>query len=463
MPEEEKFVQRNLKLRLWVRRQAEGEEGKKQLTADRSLVRSSMKLYRTTLRSAAATLEVAYMAGAEFEVLDDENGTLKVKIRPSHKLAFDNLVSIFGYSGKTNDNEYYQLRPWVMKQFGDRLNSSVWDNLKNELAARWKAKDPEIKKASRGLLVMGGDRRPPLFRYATLPISSAMMKIEDPHAMSIRFGTKHAPRIQFGVRVMEKRQWGIWQDILAGKIEMGEPIRLREVGGESSDFELNIGYSVKMPRAKDIDPEKVLAVGFDNNITEQFIGMRMVPGHGIDRAVEERFRAYEGAMGALEIVRRLGAQQAVCREARQSCGSWQERREGAGHPKAFRAISGRGRILTEHRLNVVRSWNHVWAFRIVKQAKEWCCGQIEVADWPRVKVPKPEKRWEREAREKAGRPQQYIKRTDFFGFPWQYADLGNKIREKAEAIGISVKIAGEKVKEREEAEEETPAAAPQAV
>ena len=329
--------------------------------ADRDLHRKivdSIRLYRAVCRQAFSVCAMAEISGATIEY--DEKG---IRVKSNSEAASRVLADTFGKEGKAH---LYQLRDFVRTDLAPTWLSYVWDSLRADVSSRWRAKDPEITKATKGFLVLQGARA--LNRFMRIGIGmphlTAHPKIEK-HEVTVKWDHIIGPVIfRFG-----KLDGGRYH-ILKGIRDNLPGWKLGTIYLNEHEGKLRLTMSYECPDLeKSVDPVNVMEITF-TDVPSQYITVKG-PGN-----LEGDYVSAEEAMGLLQ-------QLNIKRER------WEGRRTAVGNPrKAWgsktmwdatqKVISN----VTEHRSNAVKTRNHLWTRRIIEDAKRWQCGTIVVNNMP---------------------------------------------------------------------------------
>jgi len=333
---------------------------------DRQRLNNAMTAYRGALRQAAAMLEIASSAGAEIK--PSKTGELMIIEDFAKTNAM--LSEVFGKTGKALG---YPMRAWLVEKMG--LRSEWADSALRDLAVRWMAKDPEMTKLRRNFLVLNGKRKPPLFRFQSFPIRARSAELSD-HAINFDLGGEFG-EITLKIGTLDPGARRVWKLIVDGEYHGGDMKLVKRRNG---------GWRLVCPYERMEAP--------DATTKEAVLEVEVTPECVKAGSLELRFDPI------LPWLDRLALRQKDLEAERDNC---------QGFRKARAAIVARCNRLTETRDNGVRTWNHVWAKRIVDHARARACGTIC------LKEPKEE---------------------GLSGRPWQWADLKSKIGYKAKLQGL---------------------------
>jgi hypothetical protein len=357
--------------------------------ADWPKVRALFEEYRTALRKAFCMHGLTECAGAE---ILEKKGHKQLKPTAASKAVRSEL---FGGAGKNRE-----LFPWLKAQL-PTFNATIHDCAMGQVLDVWKSHDPSLTKATRGWLVMQGERMLPRMARADLRVRRDYVSME-PHAVGLRlFADKERDTLRLKVRTLDGGRYGIYKRLATGALRCGDPVRF---GLRDNDLYLYLPYAVEA-EARELDPARVLEVAFGDDL-DHAISMRLRAGHA---SPLDDLRTYHvDAAGAWAFILRHNARRECLDRERRAAG--RRGNQGIGNDAAYASATRRLDRLTLGRENALKTWNHTWTARIVKQAERWKCGAIEVF----------------------GPPEGLLTES------WPWADWRGKLAYKAKAMGIKL-------------------------
>lgn len=386
-----------------------GEEQKEMYRA----IIESIRAYRVVARRVYAAFEILQTAGAEITEHMSKDGETSVRVKPNLEKSRTIAEALFDKLGK---RPLYEMRDWINSIAPQQTNtdtpppypqieltpekslrwlSFVGDGLRDFVWQRWRAADPKFPKATRGWLTLQGSRGPGQFNGAAIsfPTLTARPRL-DGHTISLKWDHRIGV-IDFKLPRLDGGRYQVWRAVRDGEWAPGT-VLLNERDGQ-----LRVTVSYKRPlEAKKLDPSRVMEVRFSDEI-ESLI--RLV---GPDCA-DSYF-----AISAAELVgwlREKLMQKKAYEARKESCGAGHQ---PWGHKKARKSIQEKIAGLTTLRTNTAKTWNHLWAKRVIATAIRWNCGEIKAVDLPSMVMAHQE------------------------SLPWDWSGLNTFIKYKAEFSGI---------------------------
>ena len=320
---------------------------------------ASIRKYRTVCRQVYSAVAMAKMASADIQDNGDE-----IRITPQPNSEIELLTSTFGRNPQRTINKN-DLHPTAL--------AFVWDSMRRDVASRWKSKDAEFPKATRGWLTLNGVRGFARFNRIGIgcPVLTARPEFRE-HSLFIKWDHEIGP-VEFKIPRLDGGRYSIYQNIR----DNTPGWKLGTLYLNERDGRVFATVSYSRPDKKDkLDPTKNLTVTFSDN-PEKFI---TVAGPG--RYDRDELSAVEAAswLDELNAVRRR----------------YETRRAAVGNPNkpwgsrtSWRAVQSRLSKNTGRRENGVKTRNHLWTRRIVDRASAWSCGKIVVSNVPETLFERP--------------------------------------------------------------------------
>jgi hypothetical protein len=290
----------------------------------------------------------------------DEKG---VSVVPNSESSRRILTETFDKEGKYH---LYQLRNFVRNDLAPTWMSFVWDSLRGDVSSRWKARDPEITKATKGWLVLQGARGLSMFTRIGIGFPSAVArpKIEG-HDVTMKWD-HDIGAVCFKLNKLDGGRY----HVLKGVRDNLPGWKLGTVYLNERDNKLRLTVSYECPDpVKTLDPNNLMEITF-TGVPNQYI---TVKGSG----------NLEG--DSISVVEALGQlQQLNIKRDR-----WESRRAAVGNPRkawgskplwdATQKVVG---VVTERRSNAIKTRNHLWTRRLVEDALRWQCGSVKINNMP---------------------------------------------------------------------------------
>jgi len=315
---------------------------------------NSIRLYRAACRKAYTACSNAEMAGAEIIMGDDD-----IQIKPNSENAKQILELAFGVTGKAH---LYQLRVWI-RDLHPTWMSIVPESIHRDIVSpRWRAKDPEFPKATRGYLTLNGARAHASFMRVGIYFKNTVPKISaDKRCVSLKWDYDIG-EVDFRIPKLDGSRYGIWKNLCEER-EGWKP------GGmflSEKDNKIFLVLSFECPDpVSEIDVERVLSVTINEGEPENYITASCEN----KRFSAEKISVLDATtwLSSLDIVRQKYEKQlaATCR-----------------HKQSKRAVIKKMENLSSKRTNGQKTFNHIWTRRIVSHAVRTKCGTIIVSGLP---------------------------------------------------------------------------------
>lgn len=317
----------------------------------------SIRLYRAAARKAFAACAMAEMAGAEIIERDGD-----LKIIPHTDGAKTILKSAFGVDGKAH---LYELRLWL-RELHPTWMSIVPESLHRDIVSpRWRAKDPEFPKATRGYLTLNGVRGMAQFNKTGIYFKNTIPRIAE-RTVTLRWDYDIGD-VVLKIIDMDPSRWHVWKNI----VDKTEGWKLGGTYLKERDGKLILIIGYECPdKEQSLDSGRVLCVEFTDN-PELFITT-----HTEDKKFSGDAISVSGAMAwAKEIESIRGAYL-------QRLASYGSPRKRWGSKRLRAGVCARLERLTARRANGEKSHNHLWTRRIVENAIRCKTGRVVVVNTP---------------------------------------------------------------------------------
>lgn len=347
---------------------------------------ASIRKYRAAARKMFCAIAMSEIAGS---TIDEKTGTVK----PSNDLSKKILADAFDLHDKKA--HAYEMRNFIRSEFAPEWFSFVWDSLRADVSSRWRAKDVEFPKATRGYLIDQGARGLGFFAHIGIgfPQATARPRIED-HKIYLKWA-HDLEEITFTIGKLDSGRYHHFKNV-RDKSNGYEPGTLFLSERDGKLFIL-ISYSAPTKNCE-IDPNAETHIYFNATNEKKFI-----------------------TIGSIEVD--ITETRAWIYELKEISDKFQQRMSAVGNPKkpwghrkSFKANSDRLNHITERRKNGITVRNHLWSRRIVDEMKRNQTGKLIVHSFPT---------------------------KEMFGFPWKFDQLKNFIAYKCSEIGASVVYADE--------------------
>lgn len=352
----------------------------------RQAIISSIRKYRAAARKMFCAIAMSEIAGA---TVDEKTGIVK----PSNDRSKKILADAFDLQDKKA--HAYELRNFIRTEFAPEWMSFVWDSLRADVSSRWRAKDGEFPKATRGYLIDQGARSLGFFAHIGIgfPQATAKPTIED-HKLHLKW-THDLGEIVFTIGKLDPGRYWHFKNV-----------RDKSNGYEPGTFFLNerdgrlfvlISFSAPM-KSCEIDPNAETHVHFNIKDKNNFLTMGSI------------------AVDVTETAAWISELKKLSEKFQERMGAAGNPKKPWGHRKAFKSNSVRLNHITERRENGTTVRNHLWSRRIVDEMKRNQTGKLIVHNFPT---------------------------KEMFGFPWKFDQLKNFISYKCSEIGASVTYVNE--------------------
>jgi hypothetical protein len=362
----------------------------------RQPVIQQIRLYRAACRKAFAACAMAEMAGAEI-ITDTENGDIKIvpgKADESKKI----LEAAFGVTGKAH---LYQLRKWLLELHPSWLSIVPESIFRDIVSPRWRAKDPEFPKATRGYLTLNGAREMSQFNHIGIAVKNTIPKLNE-RSFTIKWDYEIGP-VEFRLGKLDASRWHTWRMIQSGC--EGWKLGTIYVGERDGKLRAVIGYTCP-DKEKKVDPAKEMRVEFGTSEENAIVcsGDGRFTGEVINVAAAVAWLKELEAIRA-DYLRRLGSHH-----------KWEwlkagENKHNQYPSRKWTAIKEKLNRLADRRKNGERTYNHLWTKRIVDHAIRLGAGKLVVVDIPD---------------------------KEFFGQFWGWYQFKQQLKYKIEEVGGTV-------------------------
>ena len=198
--------------------------------------------------SQGLSTNVFLIHAANVEVKKDGN----LAVVPHSSEAHEIMQKALGQEGKALA---YPCRKWVLQTLAPTWYSFVWDSLRRDVSDRWRAKDPEFTKASRGWLILQGKRLIALFRRRGIgmPRLTARPKLEG-RSLVLKWD-REIGKVELKLKKVDSGRWFAWRNIQEGNWSLGT-MYLNEREGK-----LRVTITYERPdQLADLDPELAMTV-----------------------------------------------------------------------------------------------------------------------------------------------------------------------------------------------------------
>jgi hypothetical protein len=322
-------------------------------------VLQQIRLYRATCRKAYSACAMAEMAGAEITV---DKEAQDVKIIPNGDQAKSILESAFGVTGKAH---LYQLRKWLLELHPTWLSIVPESIFRDIVGPRWRSKDPEFPKATRGYLTLAGAREMAQFNRVGIAFKNTVPTLNE-RSFTCKWDFELGP-VEFKIGKLDGSRWYTWRMIQSGA--EGWKLGAIYVGERDGKLRAVIGYTCP-DKEKAVDEEKEMRVEFGPT-----------PENGILCSVDDSRFSGEviSVCAAMAWLKEL---EAIRADYLRRLGSYHKRRSR----RQWNAVKEKLNRLADRRSNGEESHNHLWTRRIVEHAIRCSAGRIVVVD-------QPEKEW----------------------------------------------------------------------
>ena len=318
---------------------------------------NSIRLYRAACRKAYTACSNAEMAGAEIIMGDDD-----IQIKPNSDNAKQILELAFGVTGKAH---LYQLRVWI-RDLHPTWMSIVPESIHRDIVSpRWRAKDPEFPKATRGYLTLNGARAHASFMRVGIYFKNTVPKISaDKRCVSLKWDYDIG-EVDFRIPKLDGSRYGIWKSLCEQK-EGWKP------GGmflSEKDNKIFLVLSFECPDpVSEIDVEKVLSVTINEGEPENYITASCEN----KRFSSERVSILDAVnwLDRLNIIREKYQKQLAAAKT------------GRKHNGGYKIVASKLNTQSEKRSNGQKSFNHLWTRRIIQHAIRTKCGTIVLSGLP---------------------------------------------------------------------------------
>ncbi len=356
----------------------------------RQKIIASIRNYRLVCRQVYSACAMAKMASAAVVFTSE-----CVRVNPLPNSEAELLTSTFGRNPQ---------RTLTRNDLAPTLLSFVWDSVRREVEARWKSKDPEFQKATRGWLTLNGARDFARFNRIGIacPVATARPKFSE-HTLTIKW-CHEIGEVEFKIPRLDSGRYFIYKSLRdsAPGWKMGT-LYLNERDGR-----VFATVSFERPDTKaDLDPERKINIFFSDD-PESFI-----------KIVGPDAQYTYDTISAAEAVAWLN-------ELKFIRSNLETRRAAAGNPrkpwgsaKQWQGVQQRLSNNTDRRTNGVQTRNHLWTRRITERAQSWKCGVVAVNEIP----------------------------ENLFGHPWQWHQFQMFLTYKIEELGgvVIVNNGGKKI------------------
>jgi hypothetical protein len=350
---------------------------------------ASIRLYRALCRKAFAVCAMAEIGGAE---ITEKNGDFSLS--PNSDASRKILAAAFEKDGKAH---LYQLRDFIL--FGEvpkiqgtdipAWSSFVWDSLRIDVSAAWRARDPSIG-ATKGYLVLQGARSLSMFQRRGIGIPAQQKPEFLEHTLRLKWD-KNIGAVEFKIGRLDTGRYHTWKS-LREKVEGWKigTIYLSEDGGK-----LFVTITHERPTKVANVNGSTMELLFGNDV-ETFINLSYFGG--------KTSLSVAGVIASLEQIkiRKINWEQRAKADRRTR--TWKNKKYKET-PAAI-VLSNN----TEKRERFVKDINHLWSRKIIETTKQTGCSEINVENMP----------------------------VDLFGEPWQWSQLKVFLEYKATEAGISV-------------------------
>lgn len=337
------------------------EQRKEKKKEIKSIIRKSIKLYRSVGRKIFTGAILARMAGAEIKSEKED-----IKISPNTSASNDILN--LSFNGNFKKGPLYGIKPYI-KELAPTWLSFVSDSVRRDIDNALKRKDPEFPKASRDWLTLNGARGIGWFKNLGIafPIATARPKLYN-NKISLKWD-HNIGEIEFTVPKLDRGRYLIWKSIRDKEYKLGT-LFLNE-----KDNKLRAVISYEMPDKKVSAPDKnkVLIIEFKND-PEEFITM----------SVDNRGKVHNNVdkisiIEAINWAQELKIQQNRFLSHRRSVGS---PRFPWGSRKISKGIKKRQNNITARTENGKKYRNHLWTRRIAQRAEKFNVGSVILIEPP---------------------------------------------------------------------------------
>jgi len=318
---------------------------------------NSIRLYRAACRKAYSACSNAEMAGAEIICNDND-----IKIKPNNESAKQILELAFGVTGKAH---LYQVRIWI-RDLHPTWMSIVPESIHRDIVSpRWRAKDPEFPKATRGYLTLNGARAHASFMRVGIYFKNTVPKIRaDRRCISLKWDYDIG-EVDFNIPKLDGSRYGIWKNLCEQK-EGWKP------GGmflSEKDGKLFLVLSFECPDPiADIDKEKTLTVTINKEEPENYITSSC-----------ENKRFTSDKISVLDAVNWLDKLNIVREKyLKQLAAAGINKRRNKHH----KIVAKKMETQSTKRTNGQKSFNHLWTRRIIQHAVRTKCGTIVLSGLP---------------------------------------------------------------------------------
>jgi len=349
----------------------------------------SIRLYRAACRKAFSICAMAEMAGAEI-IEDPEKG---IVCMPKQNAAKEILEQAFDIHGKKA--HLYELRLWLRELHPSWL-SIVPEAIHIDVSSRWRAKDVEFPKATRGYLVLNGARSMARFEHIGITIKNTVPTLAG-RTVSFKWD-EDIGKVELNLAKLDGSRFFIWRMIesKAAGWKLGT-LYLNE-----KDNNLFITMSYTCPDLKkELDKRKNMLVEFSES-QENYI-----TAHSPDEAFSGDVINVTGAVAWLKEMECIyGNYKARLRTYGSVNKKW-------GGKTGYRAVVERMNRYTERRKNGEQYHNHLWTRRITEHCRRKEAGNVIVVNCPSAEM---------------------------FGLPWGWYQFQQFLKYKIEEIGGVVKF-----------------------
>jgi len=339
----------------------------------------SIRKYRAAARKMFALAALAEISGSE---IDEKKGTVLPVSDNSKKL----LSLAMNKEGKAH---LYEMRDFIRTEYAPEWLSFVWDSLRADVSNRWRAKDPEFPKATRGYLIDQGARSLGFFQRIGIgfPQATGRPKIEG-HTITLKWA-HDIGEVAFQVGRLDAGRHYHFK-CLSEKLEEYKPgtVFLTEHEGK-----LFVSLTYSMPeKTKALVPDRVMELRFGT--------------------APEQFMLFSGqTISAAGIIAQLGRLKNQSLAYKDELAAHGNPRKSWGNKRAYESTSKKLNNVTMQRTATAKNQNHLWARRIVDEAIRNEAGILKVSDLPKKEI---------------------------FGYPWDFSQLKSFLEYKMTEVGGKV-------------------------
>jgi len=315
-------------------------------------IRSSVRLYRATMRAAFSFCAIAETLGSEI-VVEKYNVTVK----PNNARSKEILQACVVDGLKI---QYDEMRHWIKELYPSLMSNST-SKIGYVIGKMMTMKDQDIKKCQKKFLIVNGKRAFAQFNHSGIPLKSGMAKI-DGHLLKCRWD-KEIGEVEFTTNKMDSSTYYAFSSLREGR--EGWNIKDSYLSFDEDKNKIIIILSYERPDTPTkIEPEKVMYVEFTDDkdkfitcYTDDKWGSRPFSATGIIGYLEEMECIYSRYWSEFKSY---------------------ERRE----IKQRKHVKEKLNRYTERRANAEKNNNHLWSKRIVDFARQQCAGKLVVVNLP---------------------------------------------------------------------------------